>query len=71
MAKWLGKIELFFLLVLGLIFITAKIHFFTRYRLMSTGAYLEEHWPFWAAMLFVVAIEASIRRVRNKDQKQK
>jgi hypothetical protein len=43
MAKWCVRAEVVLILVLGVIFIGAKIHFFTRYGLLSTGAYLEEH----------------------------
>jgi hypothetical protein len=71
MAKRLDRVELFFLLALGLIFLAAKIHFFTRYGLISNGAYLEEHWPFWAAMAFVAAIEIAIRRIRKSLQNRK
>jgi hypothetical protein len=68
MAKWYDRAEVVLLVVLGVIFIGAKIHFFTRYGLLSAGAYLEEHWPFWAVMAFVVAIETTIRWIRKGNR---
>jgi hypothetical protein len=41
--------------MLGLTYLAAKIHFFTRYAAHNYAAYLAEHWPFWAAMAMIVA----------------
>jgi len=68
MGNWFERAEGICILILGLIFIAAKIHFFTRYGSLSAGAYLEEHWLFWAAMALVVAIETTIRRIRKGHQ---
>jgi hypothetical protein len=68
MEKWFDRAEIFCLLILGLIFAAAKIHFFTRYGSLNTVAYLQEHWLFWAAMALVVAIEIAIRRIRKVHQ---
>jgi hypothetical protein len=53
MAKWLQCIGIFLWIGFGLLYIAAKIHFFTRYQAVSTGEYLEQHWRFWAGMALV------------------
>jgi hypothetical protein len=68
MGKWFDRAEVFCLLIFVLIYIAAKIHFFTGYGSLSAGVYLEQHWLFWAAMALVVAIEIAIRRIRKAHQ---
>jgi hypothetical protein len=46
MTKWFDRASTFLLVIFGLLYVGAKIHFFTRYWPLSLGAYLEEHWPF-------------------------
>jgi len=66
MDKWLNRLSIFLLVVLGLLFVGAKIHFFTRYGLLGPGAYLEEHWPFWAGMVIVVAVANFLDWIRKR-----
>ena len=52
-----------------LVYVAAKMHFFTRYTGDLEG-YLGEHWPYWAAMCVVAALlwligVAIQRRVRS------
>jgi hypothetical protein len=50
MEKWLDRVGIPLLVIFGLLYVGAKIHFFTRYGVLGPGGYLEEHWPFWAGM---------------------
>ena len=50
MGKWFERLGLFLLVIFGLLYVGAKIHFFTRYGVLSPGEYVEEHWYFWAGM---------------------
>jgi hypothetical protein len=38
------------IVVFGLIYVGAKIHFFSRFAVLRLGDYLEERWYFWAGM---------------------
>jgi hypothetical protein len=55
MDRRFRTIEVVLLVMLGLTYLVAKIHFFTRYAAHDYTAYLAEHWPFWAAMAIIVA----------------
>ena len=56
MEKWLERVSVFLVVVCGLLFVGAKIHFFTRYGVLGPGQYVEEHWPFWAGMAVVAGV---------------
>ena len=56
MAKLLEKINILLLILFGLLYVGAKIHFFTRFGELGIGDYLESHWYFWAAMAVVAAV---------------
>jgi hypothetical protein len=49
MEKWLNGLGVLMMVLFGLIYVGAKIHFFTRYALLEPTGYLEEHWPFGVA----------------------
>jgi len=55
MDRRFRTIEVVLLVMLGLTYLAAKIHFFTRYAAHDYAAYLAEHWPYWAAMAMIVA----------------
>jgi hypothetical protein len=40
------------LVAFALLYIGAKVHFFTRFR-GDCVAYAAEHWPFWAGMIVI------------------
>jgi hypothetical protein len=53
MGKRLEKINIVLLAVFGLLYVGAKIHFFSRFGAVSLGEYLDAHWYFWAGMALV------------------
>jgi hypothetical protein len=71
MRKWLEGMNIFLLVVVGLLYVAAKIHFFTRFRSLSTSQYLEEHWPFWAGMAIIGGVGAFLERVANRLERRK
>jgi hypothetical protein len=70
MEKWLDRVGIFLLVVFGLLYVGAKIHFFTRYSPLGPGVYVEEHWPFWVGMT-IVAIMASLGWIRGRLKRTK
>ena len=66
MTKWFDRASILLLILFGLLYIGAKIHFFTRYWLLGPGAYVEEHWPFWAGMAIVGALACCLGWIRNR-----
>jgi hypothetical protein len=66
MAKWFDRASVFLLIIFGLLYVGAKIHFFTHYWPLGPGAYVEEHWPFWAGMAIVGAVAYCLRWIRNR-----
>jgi hypothetical protein len=49
MDAWIRRIEITLLVMFGLTYLAAKLHFFMRYQPYDSLAYGTEHWPFWAA----------------------
>ncbi len=47
----------------GLLYIAAKIHFFSRY---GSGNFVSEHWPFWAGMAAVGIILAVLDWLKTR-----
>ncbi len=56
MGKWFDRVDRFLAVVFLLLYVGAKLHFFTRYASLSAGAYLEEHVWFWAAMVILALV---------------
>ena len=56
MRKRLEKINIVLLAVFGLLYVGAKIHFFSRFGAVSLGDYLDAHWYFWAGMAVVAGV---------------
>jgi hypothetical protein len=56
MRKRLEKINFVLLVVFGLLYVGAKIHFFSRFGAVSLGDYLDAHWYFWAGMAVVAGV---------------
>jgi len=71
MEKWLGRAGTFLLVLFGLLYIGAKIHFFTRYGLLRLGKYLEEHWRFWAGLAIICAAGARLGWIRKRAERPK
>ncbi len=71
MEKWTRRIEIFLLVIFGLLYIGAKIHFFTRYGVLSTGKYLEEHSLFWAGFAIVGGLLAVLDGIRKRHEPPK
>jgi len=53
LKKWLDRLWILLLVIFVLLYVAAKVHFFTRYFKLGPAGYLEEHWVFWAAMAIV------------------
>jgi hypothetical protein len=63
MEKSSDRIDKVLVFIFILVYVGAKLHFFTRYGELGLGAYLEEHAWFWAGMAIVALIGAySLRR---------
>jgi hypothetical protein len=56
MGKRMEKINIVLLAVFGLLYVGAKIHFFSRFGVVSLGDYLDAHWYFWAGMAMVAGV---------------
>jgi hypothetical protein len=48
------------LVAFGLLYVGAKIHFFTRFGVMGPGRYIEEHWFFWIGLAVPGGSAASV-----------
>ena len=66
MKKWTDRIFILFLVIFVLLYIGAKIHFFTRYFRVGPAGYVEEHWVFWAAMAIVSGILACLSWAKTR-----
>ena len=71
MAKWFGRAGIFLLIIFGLVYVGAKIHFFTRYWRLGPSAYMEEHWPFWAGIAIVGAAVHCLGWIRKRIEGHK
>jgi hypothetical protein len=71
MEKWIERAGTFLLVLFGLLYIGAKIHFFTRYGVLGPGKYLEEHWPFWAGVAVIGGAGACLSWIREKIRRPK
>jgi hypothetical protein len=66
MTKCFDRANVFLLIIFGLLYIGAKIHFFTRYWPLGPGAYVETHWLFWAGMATVGAIAYCLGWIKDR-----
>jgi hypothetical protein len=64
MDLWFRRIEITLLVMLGLVYVAAKIHFFTRYQAHDSMTYVAGHWPFWAAIAIIGAAMGILDCVR-------
>ncbi len=71
MEKWFERIGIFLLVIFGLLYVGAKIHFFTRYGALGTGEYVEEHWPLWAGMATISGAGACLGWIRKRIERPK
>ncbi len=65
MKKWVDMAEILLIVIGGVIYIGAKVHFFTRYRQLSTGAYLEEHSAFWAGIAIIALLFWTLGQIQT------
>jgi hypothetical protein len=71
MEKWFERIGTFLLVIFGLVYIGAKIHFFTRYGVLGPSEFVEEHWPFWAGMAIIGGAGACFGWIRKRLERSK
>jgi hypothetical protein len=69
MKKWTDRLFILFLVVFGMLYIGAKIHFFTRYFKLGPAGYVEKHWVFWAAMAIVSGILALLSWAKTRAER--
>ena len=66
MGKWSDSIDKVLVVILILLYVGTKLHFFTRYWKLSLGAYLEEHVWFWAGMAIIALVVAFLNWLRRR-----
>ena len=71
MGKRLEKINVSLLVIFVLLYVGAKIHFFSRFGEPGIGDYLEEHWYFWAGMAVVAGAGALLGFVARRREPPK
>jgi hypothetical protein len=52
-----------------MLYIAAKIHFFTRYVVLGPGGYLEEHWPFWAGFALLGGVGSVVEWICDRRER--
>jgi hypothetical protein len=70
MQKWLDRASIMLLIVCGLLYVGAKIHFSTRYSPVGLARYLEEHWFFWAAIEIVAGMLACLNWIKRRAERR-
>ena len=65
MEQWLKRVGIVLLVIFGLLYVGAKIHFFTRYGVLGAGEYVEESWFFWAGMATICRAGACLGWIRK------
>ena len=63
MRTMFRRLETALLLIGGLLYVTAKVHFFLRY---GSDDFVSEHWPFWAGMVAVGIVLAILDWLRTR-----
>jgi len=71
MKSWIERAGFFLLAIFAVLYIAAKIHFFTRYWSLGAGKYLEEHRYFWMGMTVVGGAAALLSWIKNRIEKPK
>jgi hypothetical protein len=71
MEKWFERLGTCLLVLFGMLYVGAKIHFFTRYGVLGPGDYVEEHWPFWAGMAIIGGAGACLGWIRKRIERSK
>ena len=55
------------LFVFGVLYIAAKIHFFTRFGATDLHGYIAEHWPYSAGLAAIAALVWVISRLSGRN----
>ncbi len=71
MKKWFLKIDFVLFAVFGLLYLGAKVHFFTRYTMLAPSKYVEEHWYFWLGMAIIGGLLACLSWIRKRIERPK
>jgi hypothetical protein len=71
MTNWFVSVSVFLFVIFGLLYVGAKIHFFTRFLRLGLGACVEEHWFFWAGMAIIGAVIYFLGWLRNRIEGHK
>ena len=69
MTRKIGKTAaVALLLTTVLVYLAAKVHFFTRFNASHVDLYVSEHWPLWATMDLLAVLALLLLRVA-RDQR--
>ena len=61
--KWINRAAYFLGLIGGLLYIAAKIHFFTRFGKLGLDDYIKVHYLFWLGFLLIGGLLWILSRV--------
>ncbi len=69
LETWCDRIDKVLVVICILLYVAAKLHFFTHYGTLSLGAYLEQHAWFWAAIAIVALVSSVLNWSRKRLQR--
>jgi hypothetical protein len=56
MRRWTERAALILMVLAGLVWVGARTHLLARVGARGFDRYLDEHWPFWIAMVAIGAL---------------
>lgn len=65
MRKFLIFLEVLLVAAAVLVYVAAKVHFFTAFH-NDIPAYLHQHWPFWAAFTAIAIAISGIEAIKRR-----
>ena len=66
---WPERVSIGLLLTLGVTWVGAKVHFLTRFGADNVETYMQEHWPFWAAMTLIGVLLLGLGAVERRNSR--
>lgn len=67
--RWTERRTFLLLVILALLWVGAKVHFYTRFGATNIDGYLQEHWPFWAAMASVACLLWLVEAIEQRRRR--